>query len=123
MTPTDAFRIQRIDRGDRAALDKAHARPVYRVRASPSNDPHEAANTLHEVFLDVWRVAGSFEGRRQARTWVFGIADCKVSDARRRRGRVDLTDEVPETGETEASAETGYAAVQGFSGAKACSKT
>lgn len=115
MTQTDAFLIQRIAGGDKgalAALYRAFERPVYRFIASRLNDPHEAADILHEVFLDVWRVAGTFEGRSQVRTWIFGIAYRKVIDAHRKRGRVDLTDEVPETGEMEDSAETGYAAAQ-----------
>jgi RNA polymerase sigma-70 factor (ECF subfamily) len=57
-------------------------------------------------------VAGSFEGRSQVRTWIFGIAYRKVIDAHRKRGRVDLTEDVPETGEMAESAETGFAAAQ-----------
>lgn len=113
MTETDAFLIRRIAAGDKqalAALYRAYERSVYRFIASRLNDPHEAADILHEVFLDVWRVAGSFEGRSQVRTWIFGIAYRKVIDAHRKRGRVDLTDEVPETGETEDSAEAGFIA-------------
>lgn len=115
MTQTDAFLLQRIAGGDKgalAALYKAYERPVYRFIASRLNDPHEASDILHETFLDVWRVAGSFEGRSQVRTWIFGIAYRKVIDAHRRRSRIDLTDEVPEPAEMEDSAETGYAAAQ-----------
>jgi len=115
MTQTDAFLIQRIAGGDKQALAtlyRTYEKPVYRFIASRLNDPHEAADILHDTFLDVWRVAGTFEGRSQVRTWIFGIAYRKVIDAHRRRGRVDVTDEVPETGEMEDSAETGYAAAQ-----------
>jgi len=107
--------IQRIAGGDRqalAALYRAYERPVYRFILSRLNDPHEAADILHDVFMDIWRVAASFEGRSQVRTWIFGIAYRKVIDAHRKRGRVEVTDEVPETGEMADSAEAGFAATQ-----------
>jgi RNA polymerase sigma factor (sigma-70 family) len=115
MTETDSALLQRIAGGDTqalAALYRAYERPVYRFILSRLNDPHEAADILHEVFLNIWRVAATFEGRSQVRTWIFGIAYRKVIDTHRKRGRVTLTDEVPETGETEDSAETTYAAAQ-----------
>jgi RNA polymerase sigma-70 factor (ECF subfamily) len=115
MTQTDAFLLQRIAGGDKqalAALYRAHEKPLYRFILSRLNDPHEAADILHDTFMDVWRVAASFEGRSQVRTWIFGIAYRKVIDAHRKRGRVDLTDEVPETGEMEDSAEVSLGAAQ-----------
>jgi RNA polymerase sigma factor (sigma-70 family) len=115
MTETDAFLIQRIAGGDKtalAALYRAYEKPVYRFILSRLNDPHEAADILHEVFLNIWRVAATFEGRSQVRTWIFGIAYRKVIDTHRKRARVTLTDEVPETGDMEDSAETQYGAEQ-----------
>jgi RNA polymerase sigma factor (sigma-70 family) len=115
MSQTDAVLMQRIAGGDRqalAALYRAHERALYRFIVSRLNDPHEAADILHEVFMDIWRIAASFEGRSQVRTWIFGIAYRKVIDTHRKRGRVDLTDEVPEPDELEASAEEGLAAAQ-----------
>ena len=115
MTDDPRFLIQRIAGGDKqalAALYRTYERPVYRFIVSRLNDPHEAADILHDVFMDIWRVAASFEGRSQVRTWIFGIAYRKVIDAHRKRGRVDVTDEVPETGEMADSAEAGYAASQ-----------
>lgn len=115
MSESDAFLVRRIAGGDRqalAALYRAFERPVYRFICSRLNDPHEASDILHDVFMDVWRVAGSFEGRSQVRTWIFGIAYRKVIDVHRKRGRVSLTDEVPETGEVEDSAEAGYGQAQ-----------
>lgn len=107
--------VRQIGRGDRQALGalyRAYERPVYKFILSRLNDPHEAADILHDVFMDIWRVAASFEGRSQVRTWIFGIAYRKVIDAHRKRGRVTLTDEVPETGEVAEAAETTYAATQ-----------
>lgn len=105
--------IQQIASGDKqalAALYRAYERPVYRFIVSRLNDPHEAADILHEVFMDIWRVAASFEGRSQVRTWIFGIAYRKVIDVHRKRARVTLTDQVPETGDLQEAADAGYAA-------------
>jgi len=111
--PTDL--MARIAAGDRqalAALYRAHEKPVYRFIQSRLNDPHEAADILHDVFMDIWRVAASFEGRSQVRTWILGIAHRKVIDAHRRRGRVSLTDSVPDSEDTADSAELELAAAE-----------
>ena len=113
MGETDKLLIQQISAGDKqalAALYHAYERPVYRFIVSRLNDPHEAADILHDVFMDIWRVAGSFEGRSQVKTWIFGIAYRKVIDVHRKRARVNVTDEVPETGDIQDAADTGYAA-------------
>lgn len=40
---------------------------------------------MSEVFVDVWRNAGRFEGRSQVATWILGIARHKALAAARRR--------------------------------------
>ncbi len=50
------------------------------------------ADVMQEVFLEVWRAAGRFEGRSAARTWLFGIARNKAVD-RLRRGRREVAAE------------------------------
>ena len=90
------FLMTRIAGGDKqalAALYRALERPVYRFIVSRLNDPHEANDILHEVFMDVWRSADRFEGRSKVQTWIFGIAYRKSIDVMRKRGRVDLTDD------------------------------
>jgi RNA polymerase sigma factor (sigma-70 family) len=107
--------VKKIASGDKqalAALYRAYERPVYKFIVSRLNDPHEAADILHEVFMDIWRVAASFEGRSQVRTWIFGIAYRKVIDLHRKKARVTVTDEVPETGDVQEAADAGYAAKQ-----------
>lgn len=79
-----------------ASLYKALETPVFRFIRSRLNDPFEAGDILHDVFIEVWRSAGRFEGRSKVKTWIFGIAYRKVIDAHRRRGRVDVTDEFPD---------------------------
>lgn len=91
--------LRRVADKDRAAFDalyRALEGPVYRFIRSRLNDPFEAADILHDVFIEVWRGAGRFEGRSSVKTWVFGIAYRKVIDVFRKSARVDVTDEVPE---------------------------
>lgn len=115
MSETHHLLLQHIAAGDKKALAelyRAYERPVYKFIVSRLNDPHEAADILHDVFMDIWRVAGSFEGRSQVKTWIFGIAYRKVIDVHRKRARVTLTDEVPETGDSQDAADTSYGAQQ-----------
>ena len=89
-----------IAEGDKqalAALYRALEQPVFRFIRSRLNDPFEAGDILHDVFIEVWRSAGRFEGRSKVQTWIFGIAYRKTIDAHRRRGRVDVTDEFEDT--------------------------
>ena len=91
--------MPRIARGDKAAfsaLYQALERPVFRFILSKLNDPHEAADILHEVFMEIWRTAGRFEGRSTVKTWILGIAYRKTMDHFRKSRRVSVTDDLPE---------------------------
>lgn len=99
MTDPLAPLLPRIAEGDRAALAdlyRALERPVFRFIRSKLNDPFESADILHDVFMEVWRSAGRFEGRSKVQTWVFGIAFRKTIDRHRKGARTDLTDQTPE---------------------------
>ncbi len=107
--------MTQIAHGDRQALAtlyRALEKPVFRFIRSKLNDPFECADLLHDVFMEVWRSAGRFEGRSKVQTWIFGIAYRKVVDQHRKRGRVDVTDDIPETIDEEANAEACLAAGQ-----------
>ena len=109
------FLIEQIAQGDKqalAALYRALERPVYKFIVSRLNDPVEASDILHDVFMDVWRSAGRFEGRSKVQTWIFGIAYRKSIDAMRKRGRMDLTDETPDMADDGPDQETCLAAGQ-----------
>ncbi len=91
--------LQRISRQDKQAFEalyRAMERPLFRFVQSKLNDPFQSSDILHEVFLEVWRNAGRFEGRSSAKTWIFGIAYRKVIDVFRRNGKVELSDEMPD---------------------------
>ncbi|MBO6626337.1 MULTISPECIES: RNA polymerase sigma factor [Paracoccaceae] len=112
---TQAALLTRMADGDRqalAALYRALEKPVFRFIRSRLNDPFEAGDILHDVFMEVWRSAGRFEGRSKVQTWIFGIAYRKVIDAHRKRGRTDLVGDVPDSADEGPDAETCLAAGQ-----------
>jgi hypothetical protein len=47
-------------------------------------------DVTREVFLDVWRCAGRFEGRSTVSTWILAIARHKASSARPRLDQVQF---------------------------------
>ena len=80
---------------------------IYRELAPPvlgylrANGAPEPEDALGEVFLQVARDIGRFDGdERSFRSWVFAIAHHRMIDAGRRRSRrpVDLVAEPPEPG-------------------------
>ncbi|MDZ7736091.1 MAG: sigma-70 family RNA polymerase sigma factor [Gammaproteobacteria bacterium] len=86
--------LNRIAAGNQAALEgfyRAFEHSIYRYAHLKLNDPHEAADILNEVMLEVWNGAERFEGRSRVSTWVLGIARHKILDRLRAR-RPDTTD-------------------------------
>jgi RNA polymerase sigma factor (sigma-70 family) len=118
--------LTRIAAGDRQALAdfyRALEKPVYKFIRSRLNDPFEASDILHDVFMEVWRSAGRFEGRSKVQTWVFGIAYRKVVDLFRKQGRQVVTDEIPETIDDDADTEACLAAGQEAKHVRHCMDT
>ena len=110
--------IERVSEGDEAAFTDLYRRlesRVFNFIRSKLNDSFEAGDILNEVFLEVWRSAGRFEGRSKATTWIFGIAYYKTMDRLRRRNReilvdpqdLDRPDESPDQAEAVAALEEG----------------
>ena len=52
-----------------------------------------AEDLISEVFLDVWRQAGRFEGRSAVSTWLLSIARFKALSALRRRPDEELDED------------------------------
>src|SRR5438309_7914159 len=93
----DILLIGRIAAGDRLAMRTLFARhrvAVYRWLLRLVNDEALAEDLLSEVFLEVWRQAGSFEARSSVSTWLLAIARHKALSARRRRTDAELDDEL-----------------------------
>ena len=66
---------------------------VFRFGLRLVRDEQIAEDLISEVFLDVWRQAGKFEGRSAVTTWLLAIARFKALSALRRRKDVGLDDE------------------------------
>ncbi|HVV61879.1 MAG TPA: sigma-70 family RNA polymerase sigma factor [Pseudolabrys sp.] len=95
-TTSDEVLISRIAGGDRLAMQVLFARHhvrVYRFVLRLVRNEATAEDLISEVFLDVWRQAGKFEGRSAASTWLLAIARFKALSALRRRPEEELDDE------------------------------
>lgn len=93
---SDEVLIQRIAGGDRLAMQVLYARHhvrVYRFILRLVRSEATAEDLISEVFLDVWRQAGRFEGRSAVTTWLMAIARFKALSALRGRKDAELDDE------------------------------
>src|SRR5215210_7560849 len=92
---SDEVLISRIGSGDRLAMQVLFARHhvrVYRFVLRLIGDPSLAEDLISEVFIDVWRQAGRFEGRSSVSTWILAMARFKALSAMRRQ-KEDQLDE------------------------------
>jgi RNA polymerase sigma-70 factor (ECF subfamily) len=98
-TTSDEVLISRIAGGDRLAMQVLYARHhvrVFRFVLRLVRNEATAEDLISEVFLDIWRQAGKFEGRSAASTWMLGIARFKALSTLRRRPEQELDDETAE---------------------------
>jgi RNA polymerase sigma-70 factor (ECF subfamily) len=93
-TPDEVL-IGRIANGDRLAMQVLYAYHVrvFRFVVRLVRDEATAEDVISEVFLDVWRQAGRFEGRSAVSTWMLAIARFKALSALRRRPDQELDEE------------------------------
>jgi RNA polymerase sigma-70 factor, ECF subfamily len=95
-TTSDEVLIGRIASGDRLAMQVLFARhhvKVFRFVLRLVRNESTAEDLISEVFLDVWRQAGKFEGRSAVSTWLLSIARFKALSVLRRRSEDELDDE------------------------------
>ena len=59
-------------------LYERHSLRVYRFACRLLSDRTAAEDVVREVFLDVWRNAGTFAGRSQVSSWLLAIARNKA---------------------------------------------
>jgi RNA polymerase sigma-70 factor, ECF subfamily len=93
---SDESLIARIVQGDRLAMQVLYGRHhvrVYRFALRLTRNESLAEDLISEVFLDVWRQAGKFEGRSAVSTWLLAITRFKALSALRRRKDAELDDE------------------------------
>src|SRR4029079_12268188 len=96
---SDDVLIGRIANGERLAMQVLFARHhvrVFRFVLRLVREEAAAEDLISEVFLDVWRQAGKFEGRAQVSTWLLAIARFKALSALRRKPEQALDEEAAE---------------------------
>jgi len=98
-TTSDEILIGRIAGGDRLAMQVLFARHhvrVYRFVLRLVRNEATAEDLISEVFLDVWRQAGKFEGRSAVSTWLLAIARFKALSVLRRKPEQELDEKTAE---------------------------
>ena len=94
---TDRELLDRIASGDRLAMHTLFTRHnvrVYRFALRLTGDTTKAEDIVSEVFFNVWRHAGRFEGRSQVSTWILAITRNKAITALRQPRDEMLEDDV-----------------------------
>jgi RNA polymerase sigma-70 factor (ECF subfamily) len=92
----DEILIGKIAQGDRLAMEALFARyrvRVFRFLARMVRNEATAEELNSDVFLDIWRQAGTFEGRSAVSTWIFSIARFKALNVLQRRPEAELDEE------------------------------
>lgn len=96
---SDAVLVSRAAKGDEPAfrelLDR-HQGPVYGFAHRLLKDPREAEDIAQEVFLRLYRTAGTSSFEASVRGYLFRIARNLCIDALRKK-KPELMDELPET--------------------------
>jgi RNA polymerase sigma-70 factor (ECF subfamily) len=93
---SDEVLIGRIANGDRLAMQVLYARHhvrVFRFVVRLVRDEAAAEDLISDVFFEVWRQAGRFEGRSAVSTWMFAIARFKALSSLRRRPDEELDEQ------------------------------
>ncbi len=89
----DKALMTRIAAGDESALRdliEKHEGAVYGTIAKMLGDPVEAQDLAQQVFVRVYRAAGSYRATAQFKTWMFTIVRNLVFNEHRRRSRATL---------------------------------
>ena len=94
-TAADARLLRRIARRDQAALAELYdrfSRPLYATALRVVQDPAEAQDIVHDVFVTLWEKASTFESTRgSAFTWTVTLVRNRAIDrVRMRRRRAEL---------------------------------
>jgi RNA polymerase sigma-70 factor, ECF subfamily len=94
---SDAALMQCIAAGDQFAMRTfvvRHQARLYRFLRRIVRDAALAEDLLSDLFLDVWRQAGSFEGRSSVSTWLLAIGRFKALAALRVAREVELDNDM-----------------------------
>ena len=99
----DKVLMVEIARGDERALRELiekHQGAVYGTIAKMLGDAVEAQDLAQQVFVRVYRAAGSYRATAQFKTWMFTIVRNLVFNEHRRRSRATLVSLSPPENET-----------------------
>jgi RNA polymerase sigma-70 factor, ECF subfamily len=97
---SDENLIRAIATGSQLAMRTLYARHhlrVFHFIVRLGADSDRAEDIVSEVFLTVWRQAGTFENRSQVSTWILSIARFKALTALGQRREPQLDEESMET--------------------------
>ena len=95
----DTELLSRIAAGEQSAVRSLFARHhlrIFRFIMRKTGNEATAEELTNEVFLEIWRHAGKFEGRSKASTWMLSIAHNRTVSFLRRRSEAQLEDGVAE---------------------------
>jgi len=78
MDPPDLELLERIAAGEQEAMrhfyERFSSRLYHFLRSRLHGDRALGEDALQEIFLNIWRSAGSFRNQSSVATWVFQIA-------------------------------------------------
>ena len=97
---TDASLLARMAQRDPKALDTfytRHARTVFSLVLTMLGDHARATDLTQDVFLLVWRGAGTYQPTGSARAWLLRLTrNCAIDELRRGRRRLASESTLPE---------------------------
>ena len=92
--------LRQVAAGDRAAFEalyRAQSPRLYGVAIRITRHSAQAADAVHDAFLQVWRNAARFDVERgNPEAWLLSLARYRALDIARRRGREASDDDLPE---------------------------
>jgi len=115
--------LMRISKGDKVAMRTLYERHFPGLSAfvrNRLNDPVEAADLVHDTFMEVWSRAGKFRGRSSVRSWIFAIARNKTVDRVRKLSRLSLAEPDETIADEAPQAETVISNAQDAARVRAC---
>lgn len=84
----DVSLVADIVAGEQDAFDQLHALyrdRVFRFAMKRLRDAAEAEDVCQDVFLQIFRCIGSYQGRSSLLTWIFGVTHHQICRRHRRR--------------------------------------
>lgn len=87
--------LDRIAAGDQKALEafyQRHSNAVYQFAYKTLNNGVDASEVLNDVMMEIWKKAGTYQGKSAVKTWLLSITHNKAVDAVRKKARHDGND-------------------------------